>query len=167
MFKEFRIWAIWGQNVGPIWVKNGKKGYFHDSHLTPSRVFPKSKEIFSMSLLKSVLPVLTNQAEWFISHGIGCSYISGNLLLSFFLLHSFKVLVKSRGGVTFLCLTSSVNFQQNFFWLKDNCSVFYFQDLDEGILNLIYLKIRRKGQNLRCFETFSFFNPLGNFEINV
>ena len=28
LFKEFLIWALWGQNVGPGWVKNGKKKFF-------------------------------------------------------------------------------------------------------------------------------------------
>ena len=28
LFKELLIWAFWGQNVGPGWVKNGKKKFF-------------------------------------------------------------------------------------------------------------------------------------------
>ena len=41
-----------------------------------------NKGIFHMSLLKTVLPFLTNQATQFISRGIGCSY---SLLLPFLL----------------------------------------------------------------------------------
>ena len=37
-----------------------------------------------MNLLKTVLPFLTNQVMWFISHGIGCFYFSQNLLHSFY-----------------------------------------------------------------------------------
>ena len=29
LFKEFLIWAFWGQTVGLVWVKNCKKDYFH------------------------------------------------------------------------------------------------------------------------------------------
>ena len=49
LFKNFLIWAFWGQNVGPGWVKNGKKGCFHTSHLTTNPVFPKNKVINSQS----------------------------------------------------------------------------------------------------------------------
>ena len=28
LFKEFLIQAFWDQNVGPGWVKNGKKSFF-------------------------------------------------------------------------------------------------------------------------------------------
>ena len=51
-----------------------------------------STKKFCMSLLKSVLPF--NQAAWFISHGIGCSYFSRNFLVSFLLWYDFKILVK-------------------------------------------------------------------------
>ena len=43
MFKEFLIWAFWVQNVGPGWVKNGKKGFFHTSDLSVNLVLPKNK----------------------------------------------------------------------------------------------------------------------------
>ena len=46
LFKKSGIWAFWGQNVGPNWAKNGKKCYFHTSHLTPNPVFPKV-EVFN------------------------------------------------------------------------------------------------------------------------
>ena len=36
-------WAIWGQDVGPGWVKNGKKGCCHTYHLTIKPIFPKNK----------------------------------------------------------------------------------------------------------------------------
>ena len=66
-------------------------------------------EIFRVSLLKSVLPCLTNQAPRFISRGIDRSYFSGNFLLSFLLWYDFKILVKSREGGMFLSLAPSVN----------------------------------------------------------
>ena len=45
------FWPLWGQNVGPCWVKNGKKGYFDTSHLTPNPVFPKTEVLKRHSLL--------------------------------------------------------------------------------------------------------------------
>ena len=51
LLKEFLIWAFWGPDVGPGWVKNGKKGYFHISYLTINPVFPKNKVLNSHSLL--------------------------------------------------------------------------------------------------------------------
>ena len=69
-----------------------------------------------------------------------------------FLLFLFKTLVKSRQRSTFSCL--NVVCQQSaevFFLLKVKCPVFHFMDLDCRVLNLIYLKIRRKGKNLHCF----------------
>ena len=38
-----------GQNVGPGWVKNGKKGYFHTSHL----ILPKKEVLKNHSLLNT------------------------------------------------------------------------------------------------------------------
>ena len=43
LFKEFFIWAFWGQNLGPGWVKNGKKIFFHTSHLSTNPVLPKNE----------------------------------------------------------------------------------------------------------------------------
>ena len=50
--------------------------------------------------------------------------------------------------------------------MKAKCPVFYFLDLDGGILKLIYLKIRkadlyenRNGRNLHCFEKFFSLKP--------
>ena len=51
LFKESLIWALWDQNVSPGWVKNGKKGCFHTSHLTTNSIFPKNKVLNSHSLL--------------------------------------------------------------------------------------------------------------------
>ena len=53
LFKEFLIWAFWGQTVGPIWVKNCKIDYFHTSHVTTTTQFfsPKNKVLNSHSLL--------------------------------------------------------------------------------------------------------------------
>ena len=50
LFKESLIWALWGQNVGPGWVKNGKKGCFHTNLLTTNPIFPKNKVLNSQSL---------------------------------------------------------------------------------------------------------------------
>ena len=63
-----------------------------------------------------------------ISRGIGRSYFSGNFLLSFLLWYDFKILVKSRGGGTFLSLALSVNaLRSNFlFNWKLNMSSFIF-----------------------------------------
>ena len=33
--------------MGPGWVKNEKKGYFHTSHLTPNPVFPQKEVLKS------------------------------------------------------------------------------------------------------------------------
>ena len=41
-----------GQNVGPGWVKNDKKGYFRTSPLTVNPVFTKKEVLKSNSLLK-------------------------------------------------------------------------------------------------------------------
>ena len=71
-----------------------------------------STKKFSVSLLKIVLPFLTNQAARFISCGMSRFYFFGNFLLSFFLWYGFKILVKSRGGGTFLSLASSGNVWQ-------------------------------------------------------
>ena len=46
--KELFIWAFWGHNVGPGWVK---KGSFCTSHLTNNPAFPKNKILNSHSLL--------------------------------------------------------------------------------------------------------------------
>ena len=87
-----------------------------------------------------------DQSSYAISHSIGCSYFSRNFLLSFLLLwYEFKILVKSRGGGTFLCLSLSVNvWQKQFFYLKAKYPVFHFLDLDGTILNLILPKINKK-----------------------
>ena len=69
-----------------------------------------------MSLLKTVLPFFTNQTMQFISHGIGCSYFSQNLLLSFLLWYGFKIQVKLRGGDIFFYLALSVNIRQKYFF---------------------------------------------------
>ena len=50
-------WAFWGQNVGPGWLKNSTKGYFHTSHLTPNPKikFLKSHSLLTLSKLKDKL----------------------------------------------------------------------------------------------------------------
>ena len=61
LFKEFLIWALWVQNMGPGWVKNDKKGCFHTSHLTTNPVFPKNKVLSSHSLLPNTLSKLRDE----------------------------------------------------------------------------------------------------------
>ena len=51
VFKEFHICTFMGQNLGPVWVKNGKKSYFQASTLTPKTVFPEKKVLNSHNLL--------------------------------------------------------------------------------------------------------------------
>ena len=43
--------GIVGPNVGPGWVKNGKKSCFDTIHYTTNPVFPKNKVLNSHSLL--------------------------------------------------------------------------------------------------------------------
>ena len=63
------------------------------------------------------------------------------------------------------CLLTFI--RSNFFKLKAKCSVFNFMDLDQRIVNLTYLKISKKGQNLCCFWKLFSLNPLHNFGIMV
>ena len=81
-----------------------------------------------MSLLKIVLSFLTNQVAWFISRGVGRSYFSGNLLLSFLLWYDLQIIVKLMGGGTCFCVASSVNVRQKYFFFnwKLNLSSFIF-----------------------------------------
>ena len=54
-FKEFYIWAFWGQNVGLGWVKNRKKRFFHTSHLSANPVLPKNEIFIGHSVTLSKL----------------------------------------------------------------------------------------------------------------
>ena len=108
--------------------------YFH----MKTKILADFENCISVPL--SVLQFFTNRDAQFISYGIGCSHFSSNLLLSFLSWHDFKILVKSRGVHTFLCLALSVNVQlKHFLKLKAKCPVFYFLDLNVGILNLVYI----------------------------
>ena len=119
-----------------------------------------------MSLLKTVLSFLTNQATQYRSCGIGRSYFSQNLLLSFLLWYDFKIQVKSRGGG--LALSVNVLAEVIFFFkLKAKCPVFHFLDLFRTILNLIQPKINKKRQNFCCFLKLFLFYPLYDFRILV
>ena len=126
-----------------------------------------------MSLLKSVLPFLTNQAARFIPRAIGRSYFSGSFLLSFLLWYDFKILVKSRGGYNFTIVQFYVSHclltfgRSNFFHLKAKYPVFHFLDLDGTISNLIQPKINKKRQNFYRFLKVSLFYPLYEFGILV
>ena len=52
LFKELLIWAFWGQNVGPGWVKNGKKKFFfHTNHFYVNPVLPKNELLNRHSFL--------------------------------------------------------------------------------------------------------------------
>ena len=43
LFKYIQFGRVQGQNVGLIWVKNYKRGYFHTSYLYPNPVFPEKQ----------------------------------------------------------------------------------------------------------------------------
>ena len=47
LFKEVLIRAFWDQNVGPGWVKNGKKVFFKTSSLSANPVLPKNDCIYT------------------------------------------------------------------------------------------------------------------------
>ena len=76
-----------------------ERGKLESTACLPAHLMSTKK--FSVSLLKTVLLFSTNQVTQFISYGIGCSYFSLNLLLSFLLWYDFKIQVKLRGGVHF------------------------------------------------------------------
>ena len=124
---------------------------------------------FRVSLFKSILPFLTNQAARFIWHGISQSYFSGNFLLSFLLRYDFKILVKSRAGCTFWCLASSVNIPQKcfFFKWKLNISPFIFLILTEQCWVWFSQKLTKKCRNFHCFLKFFLFCSLYDFRILV
>ena len=121
--KKSKVGVVFGGKIqaklGPMSKKKTKKLVFQWVFFTfcvlacSPRV---NQEIFRVSLLKSALPFLTNKIVRFISCGIDRSYFSGNFLLSFFLWYNFKILVESRDGGIFLCLASSANVWQKFFF---------------------------------------------------
>ena len=115
-----------------------------------------------MSLLKTVLPFLTNQATWFISCVIGHSYFSRNFLLSFLLWYDFKIQVESRGGATFLCLASSVNvLRSNFsFNWKLNISSFIFLIWSKQFWIWFNQKLTKNIKFFVVFWSYSYFNPV-------
>ena len=51
LLKEFLIWTFWSQNVGPGWVKNDNKGFFHTSHLSANSMLHKNKVLNIHSVL--------------------------------------------------------------------------------------------------------------------
>ena len=118
-----------------------------------------------MSLLKSVLPFLTNQATRLILRGIGRSYFSGNFLLSFLLWYDFKILVKSKGGGTFSCLALSVNIQQKWFFFnwKLNIPSFIFLIWMEQFWVWLCQKLKTSKFPL-FFKSFPYFTPCMTFE---
>ena len=78
------------------------------------RYFPR--EFTEKVYWKAICRFWPIKLPWFVSRCIVCSYFYRNILLSLLLWYDFKILVKSRGGGTFLCLTSSVNvWQEKFF----------------------------------------------------
>ena len=114
---QFHISTFWRQNVGPDGDKNGQK-----------------KAIF--------IP-----AKCFVFDQSSCTiYLTWYWLLLFFQEFSpiipFMVWLQDstqiKGGGTFLCLATSVNiWQKYFFWLKTKYPTFHFLDLGGTILNLI------------------------------
>ena len=119
-----------------------------------------------MCLLKSVLPFLTNQAARFTSRGIGRSYFSGNFLLSFLLWYDFKILVKSRGGGTFLSLASSVLFGRSIFFFswKLNTLSFIFLIWTEQFRIWLSQKLTKTIEISIVFSSFCYFTPCMSFE---
>ena len=87
-----------------------------------------NKAIFRVSLLKTVLPFLTNQAAWFISRGIDQSYFSQNLLLSFILWYNSRFKLNRGEGVHFYVSHRLLTFDRSnfFFNWKLNISSFIF-----------------------------------------
>ena len=83
----------------------------------------------------------------FVVIAVKSDHLMWYLLLQFFLEFSsiipfmwydFKILVKSKGRGTSLCLSSSVNWHKYFFFqLKAKYPIFHFLGLDGTILNLI------------------------------
>ena len=49
-FKEFYIWAFWGQKWKKIGSKMEKKRFFHTSHLSANPVLPKNEIFISHSV---------------------------------------------------------------------------------------------------------------------
>ena len=60
MFKEFLIWTLWGQNVGPGWVKNGKKFSFTPATLLSTQFSLKTKFLTAIVLLSKLKVELTD-----------------------------------------------------------------------------------------------------------
>ena len=133
---------------------------------------------FCVSLLKSVLTFLTNQAAQFLSRGIGHCNFFRNFLLSFLswydLNHSFHGMTskfqsnQGEGVHSYVQHRQLMFGRSNFFFqLKAKHPVFHFLDLDGTILNLIQPKINKKLQNFYPFLKFSRFYPLSDFRILV
>ena len=121
-----------------------------------------------MSLLKSVLLFLTNQATQFISRGISCSYYSGNFLPSFLLWYDRRFQSSQWERVQFYFQHCLLTFgRSNFFQLKAKYPIFHFLDLYGTIFNLILLKISKKYRNFHRFLKFSLFYPNYDFRILV
>ena len=51
LFKEFLIWAFWGQNVAHVGSKMAKKDFFHTSHLSANPILPKNEVLNSHIVL--------------------------------------------------------------------------------------------------------------------
>ena len=117
-----------------------------------------------MILLKIVLPFLTNQAARFISCGIGHSYFSGNFLSSFFLWHSFKILVKQRGGGTFSSLALSVNVCQKYFFFYWKLNILSFIFLICPKQSWIWQRWKLKTVKIFIVSSFCYLTPCMTFE---
>ena len=130
------IYKIFRQNNNPKNWKVSKS--LRKENKSPTSSPDTNNEIFCVSLLKSILLFLTNQAVRCNSCGICHSYFPRNLFLIPFMAwiqYSIQQPPWTFSGSLFF-----------FNWKLSNQS--YFLDLDRGILNLIYLKIRRYNQNL-------------------
>ena len=85
----------------------------------------------------------------------------GNFLLSFLLWYHFKILVKSRGGDTFLSLPSSVNVWQKqfFFSWKLNIPSFIFLIWTEQFWIWFSPKLTKTVEISINFKSFCYFTP--------
>ena len=155
---------ICNQKAGKFLSERGKL----ESTCLFASSFRVNWEIFRVSVLKTVLPFLTNQAGWFISRGIGRSYVSRNLLLSFLLWYDFKIQVKSRGGDTFLCLAFFINvWKKHFFNWKLNIPSFIFLICPEQFWIWFSWKLLKERQTFCFFLKLFLRYPMYDFRILV
>ena len=121
-----------------------------------------------MSLLKSALSFLTNQAVHFITHNTICSFfgvrrkggvggVGWREFTSIIPCNEWiQDSIQIKETVTFLCLSSPANIGGSNFLLKAKMSMCFIFWVWMTNFDLIYLKISRKGPN---FEIFLYIKP--------